>query len=200
MQKRNNIQPGSNILSSPIEYLTGVTAIRGDLLRKELSIFTFKDLLEHYPLRHLDKTKVEKIVSLSHGNDYAQVAGKLVDIQIIGERRSRRLVAYLQDNTGILEMVWFQGISWMEKMLQVGNTYLVFGKLSFFMGKPQLSHPEVEIYTPQNAEGKAYLEPIYPTTEKLKAKGLNAKAIGKFTQELFKKITEKDLPENLPVH
>jgi ATP-dependent DNA helicase RecG len=200
LQKRNNIQPGSNILSSPIEYLTGVTAIRGDLLRKELSIFTFKDLLEHYPLRHLDKTKVEKIGSISLSNDYAQVAGKLVDIQIIGERRSRRLVAYLQDNTGILEMVWFQGISWMEKMLQVGNVYLVFGKLSFFMGKPQLSHPEVEIYTHQNAEGKAYLEPIYPTTEKLKARGLNAKAIGKFTQELFKKITEKDLPENLPVH
>ena len=187
-----------NILSSPVEYLTGVSAVRGDLLRKELNIFTFKDLLEHYPLRHVDKTKIETIASLNYSTDYAQVAGKLVGMQMLGEKRSKRLVAHLQDNTGVIELVWFQGINWAEKILQVGNQYVAFGKVSFFMNKPQMAHPEIEIYTPQNATGKSYLEPIYPSTEKLKAKGLNGKAIGKITKDLILRLSEKDLPENLP--
>ena len=122
-----NISNAPNILSSPIEYLTGVSAVRGDLLRKELSIFTFKDLLEHYPLRHIDKTKVDKIASLSPHAEYTQVAGKIVSIQMLGEKRSKRLVAQLHDNTGTIELVWFQGINWVEKILHVGHQYLVFG-------------------------------------------------------------------------
>ena len=187
-----------NILSSPIEYLTGISAVKGDLLRKELQIFTFKDLLEHYPIRHIDKTKVDSIASLGASSDYAQVAGKLVSMQMMGEKRTRRLVAHLQDNTGMIELVWFQGIAWVEKILHIGQQYLVFGKTGFFMGKPQMAHPEIENYTPQNATGKSFLEPVYPSTEKLKSRGLNGRAIGKLTQELFHKISEKDLPENLP--
>ncbi len=167
-------------------------------MRKELNIFSFKDLLEHYPLRHVDKTKVDTIASLNHTTDYAQVAGKLISMQMLGERRSKRLVAHLQDNTGIIELVWFQGINWAEKILTIGQQYLVFGKIGFFMNKPQIAHPELENYTPENAAGKSYLEPIYPSTEKLKARGLNGKAIGKITKELIQKISEKDLPENLP--
>ena len=167
-------------------------------MRKELNIFSFKDLLEHYPLRHVDKTKVDTIASLNHTTDYAQVAGKLISMQMLGERRSKRLVAHLQDNTGIIELVWFQGINWAEKILTIGHQYLVFGKIGFFMNKPQIAHPELENYTPENASGKSYLEPIYPSTEKLKARGLNGKAIGKITKELIQKISEKDLPENLP--
>ena len=117
---------------------------------------------------------------------------------MLGERRSKRLVAHLQDNTGIIELVWFQGINWAEKILTIGHQYLVFGKIGFFMNKPQIAHPELENYTPENASGKSYLEPIYPSTEKLKARGLNGKAIGKITKELIQKISEKDLPENLP--
>jgi ATP-dependent DNA helicase RecG len=186
-------------LSSPIEYLTGVSAVRGDLLRKELSIFTFKDLLEHYPIRHIDKTKVDKIASLSPHAEYTQVAGKIVSIQMLGEKRSKRLVAQLHDNTGTIELVWFQGINWVEKILHVGHQYLVFGKLAFFMGNPQIAHPEIEIYSPQNAAGKSHLEPIYPSTEKLKSRGLNGKAIGKITKDLILRLSEKDLPENLPI-
>lgn len=130
--------------------------------------------------------------------EYAQVAGKLTDMYITGEKKGRRLIAHIEDNTGTLELVWFQGIQWVEKILQIGHQYLVFGRTGFFMGKPQIAHPDIENYTPQNASGKSYLEPIYPSTEKLKAKGLNGKVIGKLTQELFKKIAEKDLPENLP--
>ncbi len=198
MYKHTIISSTSNILSSPVEYLTGVSAVRGDLLRKELGIFTFKDLLEHYPIRHVDKTKVDTISSILIETEYAQVAGKLISMQIVGEKRSRRIIAQLKDQTGIIELVWFQGIQWVEKILHIGNQYLVFGKLGFFMGKPQMAHPDIENYTPQNAGGKSYLEPVYPSTEKLKAKGLNGKIIGKLTQELFQRITEKDIPENLP--
>ncbi len=168
------------------------------MLRKEINVFTFKDLLEYYPLRHIDKTKIDPISSLHADTDFTQVAGKLIDMQLIGEKRSRRLIVHLQDNTGIVELVWFQGISWMEKILVVGHHYLAYGKPSFFMGKPQMAHPDIENHHSQNATGKSYLEPIYPSTEKLKSKGLNGKAFGKLTQELLKKITEKELPENLP--
>jgi len=164
------------------------------MLRKELQIFTFKDLLEHFPIRHIDKTKVDKIASLNYMQEYAQVAGRLTDMQIVGEKRGRRLVAHLKDDTGEIELVWFQGISWVEKTLEVGKPYLVFGKLSFFMNKPQIAHPEVENYTVQKADGKAHLEPVYPTTEKLKAKGLNGRSISKLTYALLQVLTEKDLP------
>ncbi len=120
-------------------------------------------------------------------------------MEIIGEKRARRLVAHLQDGTGEIEMVWFQGINWVQKSLQVGQQYLVFGKLGFFINKPQISHPEIEVFTLQKAEGRNYLEPVYPTTEKLKAKGLNGRAIGRLTYSLLQLLTEKDLPENLPL-
>ncbi len=198
MQKPSIISFQPNILSSPIEYLTGISSIRGELLRKELSIFTFKDLLDHFPIRHVDKTKVDSIASLTSATDYAQVAGKLIHKQILGEKRNRRLVVQLKDQTGVIELVWFQGIQWVDKLLHEGHQYLIFGKLGFFMGKPQMAHPELEPYTAANASGKSHLEPIYPSTEKLKAKGLNGKVMAKFTQELFLKIGEKNLPENLP--
>lgn len=196
--KNTFISQPSTILSSPIEYLHGVTTFKGDLLRKELGIFTFKDLLEHYPFRHIDKTKLDKIGSLSPSNEYAQVAGKITQTDILGEGRGRRLTARLQDETGEIELVWFQGISWIQKLIEVGHEYLVFGRLSFFLGKPQIAHPEIENYTAQKSDGKSYLEPVYPSTEKLKAKGLNGRAIGKLTYALLQLISEKDLPENLP--
>ena len=126
------------------------------------------------------------------------MAGILVSADMIGEKRSRRLVAKLKDETGVIELVWFQGISWVEKILHPGQQYLVFGKLGFFMGMPQIAHPEIENYTAEKATGKSFLEPVYPSTEKLKAKWLNGRLIGKFTAELIKKISEKELPENLP--
>ena len=190
----------SNLLSSPIEYLTGVSAIRGDLLRKELNIFTFKDLLEHFPFRHVDRSRIDSIASLRQKSegDYAQVIGKLIEVKILGEKRSRRLVAQLQDNTGTIELVWFQGISWIEKSICIGQPFLVFGRLGFFMQRPQMAHPELEPFTGYLAQDKARLEPVYSTTEKLKAKGLNPKAIAKLTTELIRKISPADLLENLP--
>ena len=185
-------------MANPIEYLQGVTTLRGDLLRKELEIFTFGDLLNFFPLRHVDKTKIDTIAALNFNTDYAQVAGKITDIEIVGVKRARRLVAHLQDETGEIELVWFQGINWVQKAIQEGQQYLVFGKVSFFMGKPQIAHPEIEPLKAQQPAAKFFLEPIYSSTEKLKARGLNGRVIGKLAYGLFQHITEKELPENLP--
>jgi len=196
--KKKYISNQISILNSPIEYLNGVTTFKGDLLKKELGIFTLKDLLEHYPLRHIDKTKLDTIASLTPNNEYGQVAGKITQINILGEGRGKRLSARLQDETGEIELIWFQGINWVQKAIEVGKAYIVFGRLSFFIGKPQIAHPEIENFTSQNADGKSYLEPVYPSTEKLKAKTLNGRAIGKLTYALLQIFTDKDMPENLP--
>ncbi|MEJ7625259.1 MAG: ATP-dependent DNA helicase RecG [Ferruginibacter sp.] len=188
------------MLQSPVEYLPGISILKGDLLRKELNIHNCYDLLEHFPLRHIDKTKIDQIRSLNYDTEFAQVAGILISKEMAGEKRSLRLIAQVKDETGIIELVWFQGISWVEKILQVGQPYILFGKVSFFSGRPQIAHPDIENYTPEKSSGKSFLEPIYPSTEKLKSKWLNGKALGKFTGELVKKITEKDLPENLPAY
>ena len=116
----------------------------------------------------------------------------------MGEKTGKRLVATLQDETGEIELVWFQGMHWMQKAIHVGQQYLVFGRLGFFMGHPQIAHPEIENFSQQKAEGKNFLEPVYPSTEKLKVKGLNGRAIGKLTYALLQLLGEKDLPENLP--
>ena len=171
---------------------------RAELLKKELNIFTFKDVLEHYPLRHLDKTKVDKIANLGYTNEYAQVAGRLLHFNTVGEKRAKRLVAILKDSTGEIELTWFQGINWIEKNIVPGQQYLVFGKLGFFNGKVQMVHPELEIFHPEKAAGKSFLDPIYPSTEKLKARGLNGRTFAKFTYSLLQQLSPNDLPENLP--
>ncbi len=174
--------------------------MKGDLLKKELNLFTFNDLLQHFPYRHIDKTAVKRICDISPATDYIQVAGKIISCDIAGEKTGRRLVAELSDGTGTLELVWFRGISWVEKNIQVGARLLVFGKVSFFMGSPQITHPETEPFTEEKSDGKKFLEPVYPTTEKLKVRGLNGRQIGKLVYTLLGLLDEKDVPENLPDH
>ncbi|MFI5129611.1 MAG: ATP-dependent DNA helicase RecG [Chitinophagales bacterium] len=187
-----------NILSNPIEYLKGVGPQKGDLLKKELSIFTFRDLLEHFPYRHVDKTKISSIADINPQTEYIQVAGVLLNIEVTGGKGVRRLTAQLKDRTGFLELTWFQGISWVQKTLQAGQSYLVFGKAGFYQNRPQIIHPEMEVLTQEKQEGKNFLEPVYPTTEKLRGRGLGGRQIGKLTQVLLTMIREKDIPENLP--
>jgi ATP-dependent DNA helicase RecG len=175
-----------------------VSAQRGDMLRKDLNIHTFNDLLNHFPFRHVDKTQVDPIASLNQNDEYAYVAGKLLSLDLLGEGRGKRLVGKLKDGSAVIDLVWFQGINFIPKIMIVGHQYLAFGKLGFFMGTPQIAHPEIENFSAQKMDGKPTLEPIYPSTEKLKARGITGNVFGKFTTELFLKITEKDLPENLP--
>ena len=194
----NVISGGPNILSTPIEYLKGVGPVRAELLKKELEIHTFSDLLEHFPLRHIDKTIVGLIKDIRPDTDTIQVAGTLLFSEIVGAGRSKRLVAQVRDRSGILELTWFQGISWVTKLLEPGTTYLIFGKTSFFNGKPQIVHPEIEVFVPAVAGGKPHLEPVYPSTEKLKARGLNGRQLAKLTAQLFQQIRSSDIPENIP--
>ena len=186
------------ILTSPIEYLKGVGPQRADLLKKELSIFTFNDLLHHFPNRHVDKTKVNLVSEITQATEYIQVAGTLLNLETVKMKQGKRLVAQLKDKSGFLELAWFSGVSWLQKYLQPGQQYLVFGRVSFFMGKPQIVHPEMEIFSAENLTGKSFLEPIYPTTEKLRSKALGGRQLGKLTEALMKLLSEKDIPENLP--
>lgn len=183
---------------SPIEYLKGVGPQKAELLKKDLGIYTFRDLLELYPYRHIDKTQVTKIGDISNDKEYVQVAGRLTDYEVIGENAGKRLVAHLQDDSGALELVWFQGINPVSKMLSTGTRYLVFGKTGFFMNQPQIMHPELEVLHDEQPAGKSFLEPVYPSTEKLKSRGLSGRQIGKLIYNLFLMVTEKELPENLP--
>jgi ATP-dependent DNA helicase RecG len=192
------IATNPNILSNPIEYVKGVGPQRGDLLKKELSIFTWKDLLEHFPYRHIDKTKVNLIREIDPTTEYIQVAARLISVAAVGERRGKRLVAEVRDASGSLELVWFQGVQWIQKSLSVGSMYLIYGRVSFYQGKPQITHPEMELYSEEKSDGKIHLDPVYPSTEKLKARGLGGRQIAKLTRTLFASLSEKDIPENLP--
>lgn len=154
--------------------------------------------MDHFPLRHVDKTKIAAISDINYETEYIQVAGIITSVELIGERSAKRMVAYITDNSGELELTWFQGINWVQKILQKGGRYLVYGKISYFNSRPQITHPEIELFSNELAEGRLFLDPIYPTTEKLKARSLNARQIGKLTSTLLAQITEKDIPENLP--
>ncbi len=172
--------------------------MRADILKKELNIFTFKDLLEHFPFRHVDKTQVQLIGDINYQTEYVQVAGKLMSIEVLGEKRGKRLVAEIKDASGVLELVWFQGINWVQKTLEVGREYLVYGKAGFFNGVVQITHPEIEAFSAEKSDGKSFLEPVYPTTEKLKTRGLGGRQIGKLTWNLLTALQPADIPENLP--
>jgi len=163
-----------------------------------LGIFTFGDLLNHFPFRHVDRTKLNSIGDITFATEFAQVAGVLLSVELIGQRSGKRLVAQLKDKTGIIELTWFQGLNWVQKTLQEGHSYIAFGRISFFNGQPQIIHPELELLVPGGPGAKTFLEPIYSTTEKLKSKGLGGRQIGKLTQLLMGMLHEKDVPENLP--
>ncbi|MEO6221019.1 MAG: ATP-dependent DNA helicase RecG, partial [Ginsengibacter sp.] len=182
-----------------MEYLKGVGPQKAELLKKEAGIFTFIDLLEYFPFRHIDKTQITPIGSINPGTDYVLVLGKIISIEILGQKSGKRLVAILQDNSGEIELVWFQGINWIEKTLQPGMKFRVFGKAGFFMNTPQITHPELESIT-DNPDVKSYLEPVYPSTEKLKARGLGGRQIARLSSWLLQMVTERDLPENLPLY
>lgn len=167
------------------------------MLRKELSIFTFGDLLNFFPYRHIDKTRVFPISAINRHTDTIQVRGYLYGLEEIGTGKGKRLTAQLQDQTGVLELVWFQGIQWAKKGLKIGEEYVVYGKVSWYNG-PQITHPEIELAVEDNTVGKHFWEPVYPTTEKLKSKFITGRAIGKFVAALLPQIHPNDVQEFLP--
>jgi len=185
-------------LITPIEYLKGVGPKRGDIIRKELSIFTYEDLIYYFPFRYVDRTKFYKIKELDADLPSVQVIGRLISKEIAGEKRGKRLVASFRDDTGIIELVWFQGITWVEKTLQPGSVYLVFGKPNEFNGKISIPHPELELYNPNSKKiGNLTLQPVYNSTEKLKQFSLDTKGIQKLQEAALEAIL-REIPETLP--
>ena len=185
-------------LHTPIEYVKGVGPQRGDVIKKELGIFTYADLLGYFPFRYVDRAKFYKIREINPDSSSIQILGRLISKEIIGEKRSRRLVAQLKDETGVLELVWFQGITWVEKSLQPGNVYIVFGKPNEFNGKLSMSHPELELYNPAAKKiGNLTLQPVYNSTEKLKQFSLDTKGLQKL-QTVALEAVLNDIEETLP--
>ena len=181
-------------LKTPIEYLKGVGPKRAALLRSELNISTFDDLLNYFPFRYVDRSTFSNINEIDNDQTYFQLKGKILQPQIVGAARAKRLTAYLKDDTGIIELVWFQGINWALEKIKADVEYIVFGKPNYFNGKFNLSHPEIEPVEDFDILS-SQLRPFYPSTEKLKSKNLNSRGIAKLTKLLISQI--ETLPETL---
>jgi ATP-dependent DNA helicase RecG len=188
----------TQLLSTAIEYLKGVGPQRGELLKKELGIHTYGDLLQHYPFRYIDRTRFYKIRELHADLPAVQVIGRVISKEILGEKRTKRLVIQLKDDTGQMELVWFQSIKWFEKHLQIGSVYLLFGKPSVFNGRISISHPEIEIYDPKaKKQGNMTLQPVYSSTEKLKQFNLDTKGLQRLQAYLLESGIH-EVEETLP--
>ncbi len=186
----------SSFFDTKIEFLKGVGPQKASLLGEELSIFTYGDLLEHYPFRHEDRTQFHRICELNDQLPAAQIKGRLRSLEKIGEGKKQRLVGDFTDGTGTLTLTWFQAITWLEKSLKPGNEYIVYGKPTLFGGSFQITHPEMDVLTPAN-ENKGYFQAIYPLTEKLKRKYVDSKQIGKWTRTLLD-LALPHIKETLP--
>ncbi|QQR85614.1 MAG: ATP-dependent DNA helicase RecG [Flavobacteriales bacterium] len=187
-------------LDTPIEYLKGVGPQRGELLRKELVIGTFGDLLRHYPFRYVDRSRFHTVGEVTEELLQVQLRGRLTGIKTVGEKQAKRLVARLTDDTGAMELVWFKGIRWLQPVLKEGGEYIVFGKPSRFRDKFNIAHPEIEAAEQWQQAGQAQLQPVYSTTEKAAAKGLNSRGIWKLQQVLLPQLAgqvEETLTEEL---
>ncbi len=184
---------------TPVEYLKGVGTARADVLKKELGIKTLEDLLQHFPFRHIDRTRFYKIKDIQDDLPYVQVIARVTRKELLGEKHTKRLVAQVQDDTGVMELVWFQGIKWVEKNLTAGKAYILFGKPGSFNGKAQMSHPEFDLYGSEAAQrkGNMSLQPVYSSTEKLKQFTLDSKGIQKLLTGLLDQFA-REIPENLP--
>jgi ATP-dependent DNA helicase RecG len=176
----------SNFFQTKLEYLRGVGLQRAQLLGKELGLFTYGDLIQRYPFRYLDRTQFYNVVDLHDDLPYVQVKGVLRGREVIGEGPKKRMVAKVGDASGELELVWFKGVNYLEKVVKNHQEYIVFGKPTMFNGRPQMAHPELEEVTEQKA-GQSFLQPVYNTSEKLKNyHRVDSKAIMRMVSDLLK--------------
>ena len=182
-------------LSTEIQFLQGVGPKRAELLQKEMSLFTVKDLLDLIPYKYVDKSRIFQVAELNSTISVAiQLKGQISNIQTIGQGRGRRLSARFTDATGSIELVWFKGIQWVQKTLKTNTEYIIFGKPTLFNGKFNITHPEIENAVENNKSSG--LEPQYSVPEKLKSKFITSKVIMK----LIKKVLSENIfiPETLP--
>ena len=175
-----------NLLETPIEYLKGVGPQRGDLLRKEMNIHKYGDLINLYPNRYIDRTRYFKINQLVNSNSEVQIIGKVVHIKTIDQGKGKsRLVATFLDDTGQMELVWFQGQKWVKESLKLNTVYVIFGKVTQFGSVFNMAHPEMELLEEHKTTLRSAMQPVYPSTEKLNNKGVTNKVINKMMMQLF---------------
>jgi ATP-dependent DNA helicase RecG len=191
----------NQVFQTPIEYLKGVGLNRAEVLKKDLQISTFEDLLRYFPFKYIDRTRFYKIKDIHPDMPYVQIIARLTQKEILGEKHTKRLVIQALDDTGVIELVWFQGIKWVEKALIIGKVYVLFGKPGFFNGKAQMPHPEIEPYSSEalQRKGNLTLQPAYSSTEKLKQFLLDSKGIQKLIAGLLEQQF-KEIQENLPLY
>lgn len=186
----------NTFFDTSIEFLKGVGPQRAELFKKELKIFSFGDLIQHYPFRYEDRTKFYPIGSIDDTLPYVQIKGKFTDFEIIGDRSKRRLIGYFTDGQGEIEMVWFQRIDWVMQKIKPGIAYVAFGKPTRFGKKLNIAHPEIEPVTENNLKGNSF-QPVYPISEKLRSRYIDSKQIGKLQAELLR-LAEPHIRETLP--
>lgn len=187
-----------DFLNTSITYLKGVGPKRAEVLKKETGIHTFNHLLNYFPFRYIDKSKFYKVNEIKSDLSYVQLKGKIIGFQEIGKGRARRAAAYLRDETGDLELVWFKGISWLKDAFKANEEYIVFGKPTNYKGKYNIAHPEVDVFIEEGREIEGKLFPFYHSTEKLGTQGMGSKGISKLTKSLIQSSI-KSIPETLPV-
>ena len=175
----------SHFFTTKIEFLKGVGPQRAELLQKELRIFTYADLIQHYPFRYLDRTQFYRIADIDEHLPYIQLKGVIRSKELLGEGRKQRLSVNFQDGSDHVELVWFKGVKWMNTSLKTGTEYIIFGKPTLFNGRINFAHPEMEEVS-EARQGASFLQPVYNTTEKLKNHRIDSKAISKLTDELLK--------------
>ena len=186
----------AGFFDTPIEYLKGIGPQRAAVINKELNIFTFADLIQHYPFRYEDRTRFYKITELSDELPFVQIKGIIRKKELIGSGFKKRLVAHISDGTGEIELVWFQGINWINDKIKAGTEYVVFGKPNRFGHRFNIAHPEIDVVTETTDRG-GFLQPVYPLTEKLRTRHIDSKAISKIMKSLLAQADPK-IRETLP--
>jgi ATP-dependent DNA helicase RecG len=180
----------SILLENKIEFLKGVGPKRALLLNKELNIFTFDDLLNYFPFRYIDKSRIYKATEIDNDNVYYQLAGTVDQIKQIGNGHAGRITARFNDDSGSIELVWFKGLKWIKTRFEPGKKYIVFGKASVFSNRFNFVHPEIEDYNPEDFTQGESLQGVYNSTEKMKNQGLGTRQIAKLIKTLLFSVHE----------
>ncbi|WP_405198114.1 ATP-dependent DNA helicase RecG [Christiangramia sp. LLG6405-1] len=190
-----------NLLQTPIEYLKGVGPNRADLFKKELNISTYRDLINFFPNRYIDKTGFYKVAQLQQNSSEVQIVGKIVHLKMVEQKKGKRLVADFVDDTGRMELVWFRGHKWIRENIKLNTPYVIFGKTNFYSGMFSMPHPELELVSDYKRNLRVAMQPVYPSTELLQKKGVTNRVIMKLMQEVLQqtgmKFSESLNPELL---
>lgn len=185
-----------NFLKQDIQFLPGVGPVKADILRKEIGVNTFEDLLYHFPYKYIDKSRIYKISEISSDMPYIQLKGMILNYATIGSGRKKRLIARFKDESGSIELVWFKGLKWVPESYPPGREFIAFGKPTYYNRKLNMVHPEIEDPT-KVKKVQSNLQAAYTTTEKMKDNYLTSKAISKLISSLISQLPSA-FPETLP--